>query len=310
MGDRAIGVDIGGTKIVAGVVDGDGAIEQRQRRPTPVDDAATLVRTTVDVISELEAADAPVGVGVAGWVDLDGRVRTSPNVPGLVDEPIRERLEAELGSPVTVLNDADAAAWGEFCLGAGRDVDALAMFMVGTGVGGGLVLHGQLVRGAHGAAGELGHLLVDEGGPRCACGNHGCVEAHASGHAIARKAHERRDAGALAAGSPLESTNLCGEDVAAAAAGGDADALAVLADAGFWLGVGVASVVNAFDPATVVIGGGAAGAGEHLLEPARRACAVRVLGAPTRKAPPLVPGELADPGVIGAGLVARRDRSG
>lgn len=310
MGDRAIGVDIGGTKIAAGVVDVDGTILRRQRRPTPVDDAATLIRATVEVIADLDAADAPVGVGVAGWVDLDGRVRTSPNLPALVDEPIRERLEAELSSPVAVLNDADAAAWGEFCLGAGRDVDALAMFMVGTGVGGGLVLHGQLVRGAHGAAGELGHLLVDEGGPLCACGNHGCLEAHASGNAIARKAHERRVHGALAGDSPLASEDLRGEDVAAAAADGNADALAVLADAGFWLGVGVASVVNAFDPATVVIGGGAAGAGEYLLEPARRACAMRVLGAPTRKAPPLVPGELDDPGLVGAGLVAHHDRSG
>lgn len=308
MGDRAIGVDVGGTKIVAGVIDGDGAVQRRQRRPTPVHDAATLVRTTIQMIADLDAPDAPVGVGMAGWVDLDGRVRTSPNLPGLVDEPIRDRLEAELGSPVTVLNDADAAAWGEFCLGAGRDVDVLAMFMLGTGVGGGLVLHGQLVRGAHGAAGELGHLLVDEGGPRCACGNHGCLEAHASGNAIARKTHERRAEDARTAGSPRPSEKLGGEDVAAAAADGDADALAVLADAGFWLGVGVASVINAFDPATVVIGGGAAGAGEHLLEPARRACAVRVLGAPARTAPPLVPGELDDPGVIGAGLVARHDR--
>lgn len=309
MDDRAIGVDIGGTKIAAGVVDGGGAILRRQRRATPVDDAKALVRATVEAIADLDAPDAPVGVGVAGWVDLDGRVRTSPNLPGLTDEPMRERLEAELASPVVVLNDADAAAWGEFCLGAGREVDALAMFMVGTGVGGGLVLHGQLVRGAHGAAGELGHLLVEEGGPLCACGNRGCLEAHASGNAIARKARERRADGALAAGSPLASEELRGEDIAAAAADGDADALAVLADAGFWLGVGVASVVNAFDPAVVVIGGGAAGAGGLLLEPARRACAPRVLGAPTRNAPPLVRGELGDPGLIGAALMARHDRS-
>lgn len=309
MGDRAIGVDIGGTKIAAGVVDGDGAILRRQRRPTPVDDAKALGRATVEVIADLDAPDAPVGVGVAGWVDLDGRVRTSPNLPGLADEPLRERLEAELASPVAVLNDADAAAWGEFCLGAGREADALAMFMVGTGVGGGLVLHGQLVRGAHGAAGELGHLLVEEGGPLCACGNRGCLEAHASGNAIARKARERRADGVLAAGSALASEELRGEDVAAAAADGDADALAVLADAGFWLGIGVASVVNAFDPAVVVIGGGAAGAGGLLLEPARRACALRVLGAPAREAPPLVLGELGDPGLIGAALMARHDPS-
>lgn len=306
MGDGAIGVDVGGTKMVAGVLDGDGTVRHRRRRPTPADDGPALVRAIVDLVGELDGRAAPVGVGVAGWVDLSGRVRASPNVPGLVDEPLQQRLAAELTGPVTVLNDADAAAWGEFCLGAGRDVTALAMLMIGTGVGGGLVWHGQLVRGAHGAAGELGHLLVDEGGPPCPCGNHGCLEAHASGNAIARKAQQRRAGGGLAVGSPLDREWLRGEDVTAAAVDGDADAVAVLADAGFWLGVGVASVINAVDPATVVIGGGVADAGEYLLEPARQACAARVLGAPARQPPPLVASELGDAGLIGAALMARR----
>lgn len=310
MGDRAVGVDVGGTKIVAGVLDGDGAVQRRRRRPTPADDAAALTRAIAELVVELDAGAAPVGVGVAGWVDLHGRVRTSPNLPGLVDEPLQQRLEAELRTSVALLNDADAAAWGELCLGAGRDATALAMCMVGTGVGGGLVWHGQLVRGAHGAAGELGHLLVDEGGPLCACGNHGCVEAHASGSALTRKAHERRGRGALAADSPLRHEPVRGEDVTAAAAAGDPDAVALLADAGFWLGVGVASVVNAVDPAIVVIGGGVANAGEHLLEPARRACASRVLGAPARQPPPVVRSELEEGGLIGAALMARRHQAG
>lgn len=305
MADRTIGVDVGGTKMTAGVLDAEGVVQRRRRRPTPADDAAALVQAIGELVGELDEGGAPVGVGVAGWVDLDGRVRTSPNLPGLVDEPLQQRLGAELGAPVVVRNDADAAAWGEFCLGAGRDVTALAMFMLGTGVGGGLVWQGQLVRGAHGAAAELGHVLVEEGGPRCACGNHGCLEAHASGNAIARKARQRRARGALAAGSPLAADGVRGEDVTAAAADGDADAVAVLADVGFWLGVGMASVVNAVDPATVVVGGGAAGAGARLLEPAQRACAARVLGAPARQPPPLVASELSDGGLIGAGLLAR-----
>lgn len=308
MGDRAVAVDVGGTKIAAGVVDADGALHRVCRRPTP-DDGAAVIDAIARLVRELDEPGAPVGVGVAGFVDLTGAVRTAPNLPALGGWPVRERLAGELGVPVTVGNDADAAAWGELSRGAGRGLDGLAMLTVGTGVGGGLVLHGRLVRGAHGAAGELGHMIVDEGGPGCACGNRGCLEAHASGGAIARKAHERRDAGRLAAGSALARGELRGEDVGAAAGDGDADALAVLADAGFWLGVGAASIANAVDPPVVVVGGGAAEAGELLLEPARRACADRVLGVggASREPPALVLSELGGhAGLVGAGLLAQQ----
>lgn len=310
MGDAAVGVDIGGTKIAAGLVDADGAVHDRRRRPTPHGDAVALVDAVTGLVDELAGDDVAVGVGFPGFIDLTGTVRSAPNLPALVGAPLRQRLEARWTGAVTVVNDADAAAWGELRRGAGRDADGLAMLTIGTGVGGGLVIAGRLVRGANGAAGELGHVIIDEGGPPCGCGNHGCLEAHASGTAIARKARERVAAGAVASGSPLATApELHGDAVTAAAVDGDADALAVLDDAGFWLGVGVASIANAVDPPIVVVGGGAAaGAGEHLLAPARRACAERLLGAPAREPPPLRPSELGeDAGLVGAGLLTLRD---
>lgn len=309
MGERTVAVDVGGTKVAAGLVDADGGLSAQRRRPTPVGDGAALVEAIWALVAELGAPGAALGVGVAGFVDLDGVVRTSPNLPGLVDEPLARRLAARWPGSVRVVNDADAAAWGEFRTGAGRDAASLAMLTVGTGVGGGLVLGGRLVRGAHGAAGELGHVVVDEGGPRCPCGNHGCLEAHASGTALARKARERHRAGTMTAGSPLAGEDVAGEDVTAAAAAGDPDGVALLADAGFWLGVGMAGITNAFDPAVIVVGGGLAAAGDLLLEPARQACAARVLGASRRTLPPVVLGELgAHAGLVGAGLLADADQ--
>lgn len=302
----AVGVDIGGTKMAAGLVDRDGTVRDRRRRATPHEGAAAVAAAVAELVGELGEAGVAVGVGFPGFVDPGGTVLSAPNLPSLVGAPLRQHLDATVTSAVTVVNDASAAAWGEHVVGAGVGVRELAMLTVGTGVGGGLVLDGALLRGAHGAAGELGHVIVDEGGPTCGCGNRGCLEAHASGTAIARKAGERVAAGAVARGSPLAgAAELGGDVVTAAAADGDTDALEVLADAGFWLGVGVASIVNATDPSVVVIGGGAArGAGEHLLAPARRACAERVLGAPAREPPPLSPGELGDDGgLIGAALL-------
>lgn len=313
MADASVAVDIGGTKLAAGVVEADGTLRAHQRQPTPDGGLAALVEAVAGLVRKLGDARMPVGVGFPGFIDLAGTVRSAPNLPALVGAPLQPRLEAGCGVGVTVVNDADAAAWGELCRGAGRGGDGLAMLTIGTGVGGGLVVNGRLVRGAHGAAGELGHTIIDEGGPLCGCGNRGCLEAHASGTAITRKAREAVAAGEVAAGSPLASAaELGGEVVTAAGAEGDRDALAVLADAGFWLGVGVASIANAVDPPVIVVGGGAAvGAGEALLAPARGACAQRVLGAPSREPPPLRPGELGEhAGLVGAGLLTRLEAAG
>jgi glucokinase len=309
--DVAVGVDIGGTKLAAGVVDADGTVLERLRRATPADDGERIVATVGEVVHTLTARHdltrPPVGVGAAGIIDLDGRVRYAPNIRW-ADFPLRAALAAEVGGPVTVDNDANVAAWGEFVRGAGRDArDALVMFTVGTGVGGGIVLGGALLRGAHGLGAELGHMIVAEGGPPCPCGNRGCLEALASGTAMGRIASEWRAAGRVPPGSALAgSAPLSGKDVTVAAHAGDAAAQGVLEEAGRWLGVGVASIANALDPEVIVVGGGAMQAGELLLGPARAAFAERLTGRGHRPVPPLLAAELADDGgVVGAALLAR-----
>lgn len=306
----AVGVDIGGTKLAAGLVGVDGTILARGRRETPSDDGERVVADTVAVVRELTeahgVAGVPVGVGAAGIVDLDGTVRYAPNICW-VDVPLRARLADELDAPVTVDNDANVAAWAEFRLGAARDAgDTMVLLTIGTGVGGGLVLGGRLVRGAHGFGAELGHTIVAEGGPACPCGNRGCLEALASGTAMGRIAEERRAGGRLPADSSLHGAErLDGKTVTVAAHAGDRGAQAVLAEAGHWLGVGAASLANALDPEVIVVGGGAIQAGEYVLEPARRALAERLLGRGHRPLPPLVRTGLGDDGgIIGAALLA------
>lgn len=306
----AVGVDIGGTKLLAGLVGPDGDVLARRRLRTPPEGGAAVAAAVVDIVRELwedaGSGPLPVGVGAAGLVDLDGTVRYSPNIPGWEHTPLRAELAAALGVEVRVDNDANTAAWAEARVGAGKSArDSLLMLTVGTGVGGGLVHAGELVRGRHGLAGEFGHVVVREGGPVCACGNRGCLEAMASGGAIARVARE-----GLARGerSVLEGVaDPSGKDVTRAAHDGDDFAVAVLAECGFWLGVGIASLVNALDPEVVVVGGGAMQAGELLLEPARAACSARVLGAGHRKMPLVVPAALGDDaGMVGAALLASR----
>lgn len=303
----ALGVDIGGTKLAAGLVAADGTVLARARRDTPAHDAAAILDVVARVVAELSPeAGVPVGVGAAGLIGADGSVRYAPNLDW-ADYPLQDALVQRLGVDVIVDNDANTAAWAEYAVGAGRAArTSMAMLTVGTGVGGGLVVNGGLVRGAGGLAGELGHLIVAEGGPLCPCGNRGCLEALASGTAIGRMAREAVASGAVAEGSPLHAaTDLDGRVVTRAAEDGDADALAVLARAGGWLGIGIASIVNALDPEIVVVGGGAMRAGDLLLDPARTAAAARLVGREHRTLPPIVPAELGDDaGLVGAALLA------
>jgi glucokinase len=306
----AVGVDVGGTKLAAGLVAADGSVIERARVQTPTD-AGAITAAIVDVARDLarrhDLDRVPVGVGAAGIVDRDGTMRYAPNLPW-VDVPLGAQLSAALGGPVTVDNDANVAAWGEFCVGAGASATAsMVMLTIGTGVGGGLVLDGALVRGANGLAAEFGHLVVEEGGALCPCGNRGCLEALASGTAIGRRAQERRDAGQLPPDSRLHQlAELSGKSVTVAAHSGDEAAVEIVADCGFWLGVGIASLVNALDPELVVIGGGAMQAGEVLLGPARRSCAERIMGRGHREEVPIVRAQLADDaGLVGAALLAR-----
>lgn len=307
----AVGVDIGGTKIAAGVVTAAGEVVHRARRDTPRE-AETITPVVASLVQELRAEaglDAgPVGVGAAGIVDADGVVRYAPNI-AWADFPLAEQLRRVLGGPVTVDNDANVAAWGEYRAGAGRGAHSdMLLLTIGTGVGGGLVIGDRLLRGAHGLGAELGHIIVAEGGPRCPCGNAGCLEALASGTAVGRMAREALASGQPSAPSALADVtpaDLTGKAVTTAAASGDDLAIAVLARAGFWLGVGIASLVNAIDPETVVVGGGAMEAGELLLAPARAAFEERLLGRAHRPLPSITRASLGDDaGLIGAALLA------
>ena len=310
VGPRAIGVDIGGTKIAAGVVAEDGRILDRVRVPTPPDDEPATLAALHAVVDELRDRDPRVeaiGVGAAGLVERPGgNARWAPHNTYRRLE-LRRLLHERTGLPTSVDNDGNAAAWAEARFGAGAVSDDLVLVNVGTGIGGGLVLNGQLYHGEHGFAGELGHLIVDPGGDRCPCGNRGCLEAMASGSTLGRLGREAAAAdpggrlAALAGGPDL----VTGEVVFAAAAEGDKPALALFERVGHWLGVGIASLVTIFDPDLVVVGGGVAATGDLLLAPARASFERYVHARDHRDLPPVVPARLgADAGLVGAATLA------
>ncbi len=273
-----IGVDVGGTKIAAGVVDERGTLLAITRRETPATDAALIEAQIQDAVSELRAAHQVVAVGVAaaGFVNTTlGMVLFAPNLAWR-DEPLGADLQNRLALPVTVENDANAAAWGEFRFGAAKHVNDMVLVTVGTGLGGGIVSAGRLLRGAGGLGGELGHVRVVPDGIRCGCGNRGCWEQYASGSALEREARELVASGSLHAARLLElcegdPSALHGRMVTAAANEADPAAVELLADLGRWLGEGMASMAAVLDPSAFVVGGGVVEAGDLLIEPARAA---------------------------------------
>ena len=306
----ALGVDIGGTKLLALAVGADGEVLERRRLTTPRADAAALA-TTIGAVSRELGAGLPLGIGVAGITDRDGTLRYAPNLE-IEDVPLARDLAAELEIPVTVHNDVTVALYAEWRVGAARDADDVVMVTLGTGVGGGVIAGGRLLTGAEGLAGELGHLPVSDGGRLCGCGNRGCLEAYASGNAVGLRARERlADEDAPSSLRELGSDEVDGKAVTLAALDGDDFALAVLREAGYWLGVGLTGIINAFDPEVVVIGGGAATRSAPIVVPeASRVVADRVIGVEHRTLPRLVLAELADDaGAIGAALLALDEAS-
>jgi glucokinase len=309
----ALGLDAGGTKVAGMVVAVDGdrfEILDRQIVHTPASDSDEAARTVIAVGRELMAGHEGIealGVGAAGMVDLDGVMRFAPNIAWR-ELPLRARIEAAVGIPTYVDNDANVAAWGEFRFGAGRDSTDMLLVTVGTGIGGGIVTGGKLFRGAHGFAAEIGHTIVEPGGPRCGCGNLGCWEQVASGRAVGRLGqqaasdHPEALMVELAGGEP---TRVTGPIVTEAAKRGDPVAVRVLAEVGRRLGEGMAGLVNVLDPDIVVVGGGVIEAGELILEPARRAFVESVEGPGDRPEVPIVAADLGnDAGAIGAADLA------
>ncbi len=289
-----IGVDLGGTKILAGVVERDGVVQRRESRPTPVSSQAELLAALDEVVEVLLDDDvAALGFGIPSTIDQrSGRAVVSVHIP-LADLDFRDRMADRFGLPVGIDNDANAAAIGEWRLGAGRGASNIVLLTLGTGVGGGLILDGRPFRGSIGAGAELGHLVLDYGGDACggSCTGHGHFEAFAAGSSADQAAEERFGPGADA------------RRLVSAAEGGDQGAIHDLAEIGHRLGAGIASLVNIFNPELVIVGGGFAEAGDLIFAPAKETLAVEGLR-PARDLVRIVPAELGpEAGMVGAALV-------
>jgi glucokinase len=309
----AIGVDIGGTKIAAGVVDDAGQVIDRERRDTPGNDVAETESIIVDVVNTLAARHevSAVGIGAAGWIANDhATVLFAPHLAWR-NEPLRDELADRIGLPLIVENDANAAAWAEYRFGVAQGQPVVVCVTLGTGIGGGLVVDGSVYRGAYGVACEYGHMTLVPDGRRCACGNLGCWEMYASGRALARDARELAADSPIAAAGMIELAgsvdDLTGPVVTAAAAAGDQAAQSICTTMGRWLGRGLASLAAIIDPSMFVIGGGVSAAGELLLRPAREEFAHSLTGRGFR---PLATVALAalgpEAGLVGAADLARR----
>jgi glucokinase len=303
-----VGVDLGGTKLAVGLVDDNLGILARTSGPVATESPEACLDELYRRLDEATAEYGPVdalGVGTASMVDFRaGRVVLSTNLP-LRDVSLRDLLSERYGVPVVVDNDANVACLAEFRYGAGIGTSEMIMLTLGTGIGGGIVANGQLYRGASGAAGELGHMVIDYDGPRCqgACPNRGCLEVYASGQAMGQAA---RDTAREQPDSALGRALAAGDEVggpllSALALDGDPLAVAILTDIGEKLGLGIASI---FNPELVVIGGGAAQAAAILLPAARRVVAERALR-PQRDEVRIVPAQHGvDAGVLGAAALA------
>ncbi|TIC88677.1 ROK family glucokinase [Nocardioides sp. GY 10113] len=312
-GPLAIGIDIGGTKIAGALVDVEGEVLATDRVVSPATEPAAIESAVAGLVASLATGVEvqAVGVGAAGYVDAArANVLFAPNIAWR-DEPLGADLTAMTGLPVVIENDANAAAWGEFRFGAGRDVDDQLMVTVGTGVGGGIISGGRLLRGAFGAAGEIGHLCVVPDGVLCGCGNRGCLEQYGSGSALVRDARSTAGGGSRlaaglrerAGGDPMAIT---GPMVTTAAREGDRFAIGLFEQLGHWLGHGIASLVEVLDPAVVVIGGGVSDAGSLLLDPLRSSFEQRLVGRGYRSVAEIRTAELGNrAGVIGAADLAR-----
>jgi glucokinase len=308
----AIGIDIGGTKVAAGVVDSEGRILCEARRSTPGSDPRAVEQVIVELVDELGAGRRirSVGIGAAGWMDLDGgTVLFSPHLAWR-NEPLRANLQRLLRRPVLLTNDADAAAWAEWRFGAGQGESRMVCITLGTGIGGAMVMDGRLERGRFGVAGEFGHQIIMPGGHRCECGNRGCWEQYASGNALGREARILAAANSPVAQELLAAVGgkperITGAIVTELALAGDAACRELLDEVGEWLGLGLANLAAALDPGLFVIGGGLCSAGDLLVEPARKAFARNLTGRGFRPAAGI---ELAALGP-NAGLIGAADLS-
>jgi glucokinase len=295
--------------MAVGVVDSDQKVQYQGREPSTGLSEERLIDELAEELKEAKQARPDVvaaGLGIPATIDHDRGVAVQAVNLEISDVPLRDEMRERLGLPVFMDNDANVAALAEFLYGAGRGARDVVMLTVGTGIGGGLILGGEVYRGSTGAAAELGHIVIDENGPPCQgnCPNHGCVEALASGTAIAKagkEAAERDPDSAL--GKALAEGRIVGRTVTELALAGDGPARKVVAQAGRHIGVALSSLANIFDPDVFVIGGGVSAVGDLLLEPAREELRSRAL--PPQNERPVKLAELGpDAGMIGAAAMA------
>lgn len=312
----SIGVDIGGTKILAALVDERGSISGQIHRETPQHDVAATEHVLAELIKEISEGheDLPVGIGAAGWMDKKGKtVLFSPHLSWR-NEPVRERLMSLVGHDITLVNDADAAGWAEHRFGAGRGENDMVCLTLGTGIGGAVILGGQIHRGKSGIAGEFGHQVIVPGGHRCACGNRGCWEQYASGNALGRDGAElvrtkSPVAFRLRAAVSNDPDAVSGIVVTELAAAGDPACRDLISDMGEWLGLGISNLASVLDPGIVVIGGGLGTASKQLIKTAEEAYRRTLSGRGYRPFARICQAELGPAaGLIGAADLARENR--
>jgi glucokinase len=310
-GRLGVGLDIGGTKVLGAVVDTDGHILDEHRVPSPTGSWRGMLDAITAVVDALRARHpevATVGIGAAGMVDLDGMIHYAPNVLGFRKTPVQSDVAAATGLPTVVDNDANVAAYAELRYGAARGMTDAIVITLGTGIGGGVLVGGTVLRGAHGFAAEVGHFQIDPEGPPCACGERGHWEAMASGNALgqmARDAATRGDLPSVLHAVDGDVDTIRGTHVSEAARSGAADALALVDAYAFNVAIGLVGLANIFDPAIIAIAGGLVNDGDLYLAPITAHFLGHIEGHDYRPTPSVVPAQLGErAGVIGAAAVA------
>jgi glucokinase len=309
----AIGIDIGGTKVKAGVIDEDGRVLESILRDTPSTSPRQVEEAIAEIVADLRHRHyiVALGIGAAGFIDASrSTVLFSPHLAWR-NEPLRDAVRRRVGLSTVVDNDANCAAWAEWRFGAAQNETDLVCLTLGTGIGGGLVFNGQVHRGKHGISGEFGHMQVVRDGHECECGNRGCWEQYASANALVREARRIAESGGPDADGLLRHVDgdvdaITGIMVTTLALEGDQTCIRLIAEMGDWLGVGIANLAAAIDPGTFVIGGGVSGAGELLLTPAVEAFRRTLTGRGFRPEARVVLAHLGNQaGMIGAADLAR-----
>jgi glucokinase len=279
-----VGIDVGGTKCFGVLVDENGQVVREVRYPTPPADE--LIDLLQSMFIELDGS-ASLGIGVPGLITTDGVIKASPNMRGAKNVPVGPELRSRLGVDVHVENDATMAAYGEWKIGAARGAQNAVMVTLGTGIGGGIVMGGELHRGANGFTGEIGHMVVQRDGVECVCGRRGCWERYASGSAL-----------------KMLSGGMSGEEVFAAHARGDAHAQKVVAEFADWIAVGLANMTNICDPEVIVIGGGVVQSFGEVIESVRSSFVAALYSSELRAHPRLEIATLGErAGAIGCALI-------